>query len=73
MARSLAFVAKTNTLAIAGNGLSVRFWDFDKNAETLIFPNSRGLTESIAITSDGKTLATARHFDVRLWDLSKVK
>jgi WD40 repeat protein len=73
-ARSLAFSARSQVLAVAGGGPAVRLWDLERGAELKPLEVEAEMTKRVAFSPDGALLAVAAWGDpsecgtVTVWD-----
>jgi RNA polymerase sigma factor (sigma-70 family) len=72
--RSIAFGHGGYTLIHAGMGDAIHVWDVDNGNELATLKGHTDSVEGIAVSADGKTLASASaDTTVLLWDLTRVK
>lgn len=75
-ARAVAFIPGGRFLASAGTDQKVRIWDRTTGRQLQEFEGSpKGTTYSVAVSSDGKMLASGDYWDgaIRIWDLANGK
>jgi WD40 repeat protein len=77
-ARAVRFIPGGKLVASAGTDQKVRIWDRATGQELQQFegsPKGKGSTYSVAVSSDGRTLASGDYSDgtIHMWDLSKGK
>ncbi len=67
--RALAFTPDGATLAVIAPDGEVQLWDTERGAFLASLAGERTSTHCLAISPDGRTLATHRCGEVELWDL----
>jgi WD40 repeat protein len=65
---SLAFTTDLGTVVTGGRDRTARLWDAGTGKVVRTFPSSKGDVDTVAITSDGKTVLVGSGKDVRLQD-----